>query len=106
MLQPGAQFRVRGRVQKPGKIFFGFSTHHPHGGFAGKYSTHNGIDVDPAEGAVFDMEVPVSAFKPEDEQFPASPLGLETIHWWAVSFDRGAGLEILDVELKPTTTGR
>ena len=90
-------------AKNKGKIFIGFSTHHRNGGFAGKYVASTEITTEPGE--IFELEIPIEDFKPEEEKFPASPVGMEMIHWWAVSFDENSGLQVIDAELTPNQFG-
>lgn len=103
VLAPGTQFRIRGRARTKGKIYFGFSTHQRNGGFAGKYSAPGEVITEPGE--IFEIELPIEDFKPEQEKYPESHFGMELIKWWIVSFDGDSGLQIIDVELVEKKVG-
>jgi hypothetical protein len=84
---------------------FGFTTHTPGGGFAGKYSTTRAVEVTDASGN-FDVEIPLSEFQSvayekgaSKKQLATSPVGQELVEWWCSTRGRKVSLAIAHVEL-------
>ena len=100
-LNADARLRIRGRIDEPKTVHFGLTTHRPKGGFAGKYIAQENIATEAGSGEWFDVELPVKNFKPDPNmrKFFDSPIGLELIDCWTVTFDGDAGLQIVDVTL-------
>ena len=94
-----ARLRIRGRLDRDHGVVFGLTTLYPEGGFAGKYSTFQEVTIDRDLGGVFDVTLPLAAFKPEKGCFPASPVGHELFDCWILTIEEDAGLEISRVEL-------
>lgn len=100
-LSSDARLRIRGRINESKTVHFGLTTHQPKGGFSGKYITQEKIEKGTGSDEWFDVELPVKNFKPEenDRKFFDSPIGLELIDCWTVTFNGDAGLQIVDVTL-------
>ena len=98
---PGGRFRIRGRVETSGDLYFGITMKHVKGGFAGKYVTARKLDVSGRTGRSLDIELPVEEFRPQEKEFPPSPVGLELVDWWCFTDSQDAGLSIAGVELLP-----
>ena len=100
-LNADARLRIRGRIDEAKTVHFGLTTHRPKGGFAGKYIVEETIETKADAGEWFDVELPVKNFKPDpnERKFFDSPVGLELIDCWTVTFDGDAGLQIVDVTL-------
>lgn len=96
-LTSGTRLQIRGRLNRGHRVFFGLTTLHAEGGFAGKYLFTTPIETDHDAG--FEVEVPIEKFKREKESFPSSPLGLELADFWALTIEKNVGLEIIEVEL-------
>jgi ferric-dicitrate binding protein FerR (iron transport regulator) len=94
-----ARLRIRGRLDRDHAVGFGLTTLYPEGGFAGKYSIYQEVSIDRDLGGVFDLTLPLAAFKPEKGCFPASPVGHELFDCWILTIEEDAGLEINRVEL-------
>jgi hypothetical protein len=100
-LNADARLRIRGRIDEAKTVHFGLTTHRPKGGFAGNYVVEETIETKADAGEWFDVELPVKNFKPapNERKFFDSPVGLELIDCWTVTFDGDAGLQIVDVTL-------
>ncbi len=88
-IDSGSYLTFYGRVAEPAAINIGFTTHHPKGGFAGKYYTRQ---KQPA--GEFEIKIPVSDFKKSRRQFPETPIGYEISHLWIQTRDVDSGLVI------------
>ena len=98
-LTSGSRLRIRGRLNRGHRVFFGLTTLHAEGGFAGKYLFAAPIETENDAEAGFEVEVPIEKFKREKEEFPSSPVGLELADFWALTVKENVGLEIIEVEL-------
>ncbi len=99
-LTSGGKFRVHGRMETPGDIYFSLTMKHEKGGFAGKYVAVN--RVDPAETAGnLEIELHLEEFRPQEEEFADSPIGLELVDWSCSTTGIDTGLGITSVELLP-----
>jgi hypothetical protein len=105
LLQSNSKLRVRGRTQKAQAVRFGFSTQKIRGVFAGKFE----VDVTPAAlgpaGETWQIDLPLSEFRPLQPQFSTSPDGLELTDIYALTIGEDAGLEVNHVELLPAGAG-
>jgi len=101
VLASGGTFRIRGRIEASGDLYFGITTKHVKGGFAGKYVAARQLDVSGGTGRDLDIELPVEEFRPQEKEFPDSPVGLELVDWWCFTDSRDAGLRVAGVELLP-----
>jgi hypothetical protein len=107
LLTPGAKFRIRGRIESAGKVYFGLTTKHVKGGFAGKFVVERHFELAHETGESLDIELRLDDFHPQEQEltkkypegFPASPVGLELFDWWCCTVNEDAGLEIMHVEL-------
>ena len=104
VLTSGGGFRIRGQIETSGEIFFGLTTKHVKGGFAGKYVAARKLDVPPETDGALEIELRLEEFHPQEEEFADSPIGLELVDWWCCTYNVDAGLSITSVELLPTTT--
>ena len=100
LLSPGGRFRIRGRMESTGALIFGLTLHYPKAGFAGKYSTARRIAVSEERGGLFDIELRLEEFKPEEARFPAVPINLELVDCWCLTVHEDRGLRIGDVALR------
>jgi len=106
-LMSDGKFRVRGQIESAGLVYFGLTTRHVNGGFAGKFLVERRFDVVRKTGESLDLELRLEEFRPQEqelvekspEKFPASPVGLELFDWWCCTVNEDAGLEITHVEL-------
>jgi hypothetical protein len=107
LLSSGARFRIRGQIERAGKVFFGLTTRHINGGFAGKFLVERDFEVVDETGRFVDIELGLEDFRPQEKEltdkhpdvFPGSPVGLELFDWWCCTVNEDAGLEITNVEL-------
>jgi len=107
VLTPGGKLRIRGRIESTGDVYFGLTTIHVRGGFAGKFLVQRHFEVDQEKGESLDIELRLEDFRPQEqeliekfpEKFPDSPVGLELVDWWCCTINEDAGLEITHVEL-------
>jgi hypothetical protein len=107
VLTSGGKFRIRGRIASAGEVYFGLTTRHVKGGFAGKFLVERRFEVVHQTGESLDVELRLEDFRPQEqelieqfpEKFPHSPVGLELVDWWCCTVNEDAGLEITDVEL-------
>ena len=103
MLTPGGKFLVRGRMERSGKVYFGLTTKHVKGGFAGKYIAARQIDLPAGRGQPLEIELRVEQFRPQEREFADSPAGLELVDWWCFTYNVDTGLGIAGVELLPAS---
>ncbi|MHC4431667.1 MAG: FecR domain-containing protein [Planctomycetota bacterium] len=107
VLTSGGRFRIRGQVESDGRVYFGLTTRHVKGGFAGKFLVERHFKVDQQTGESVDVELRLEDFRPQEQklverfpdEFPHSPVGLELVDWWCCTVNEDAGLEITHVEL-------
>jgi hypothetical protein len=107
LLTSGAKFRIRGQIESAGKVYFGLTTKHVKGGFAGKFVVERRFELAHEAGEFLDIELRLDDFHPQEQEltkkypegFPASPVGLELFDWWCCTVNEDAGLEIAHVEL-------
>jgi len=107
LLTSGTRFLIRGRIESPGKVYFGLTTKHVKGGFAGKFLVERNFEDVLKGGKLLDIELHLEDFRPQEEEltekqpdlFPASPVGLELFDWWCCTVKEDAGLVITQVEL-------
>ena len=107
LLTSGWKFRIRGRIESSGKVYFGLTTRHVKGGFAGKFLVERNFEVIQKTGESLDIELRLEDFRPQEqeliekfpEKFPDSPVGLELVDWWCCTVNEDVGLEIAHVEL-------
>jgi hypothetical protein len=112
LLISGTKFRIRGRIESSGTVYFGLTTLHGKGGFAGKFQVERRFDISIEEtGQPVDIELRLDDFRPQDQEliakypetFPASAVGLELFDWWCCTVNEDAGLEITHVDLNADT---
>ncbi len=48
-----------------------------------------------------EIELHLGEFRPQEEEFADSPIGLELVDWWCFTYNVDAGLSISSVELIP-----
>ncbi|HUU90687.1 MAG TPA: ankyrin repeat domain-containing protein [Phycisphaerae bacterium] len=104
LLTSGGTFRIRGQIETSGEIFFGLTTKHAKGGFAGKYVAARKLEVPPETDDALEIDLRIEEFHPQEEEFADSPIGLELVDLWCCTYNVDAGLSIASVELLPTTT--
>ena len=104
VLTAGGKLRIRGRVETPGEVYFGLTAKHVKGGFAGKYVVARQFGLSQKTDERLEIELPLEAFGPQEEEFADSPIGLELVDWWCFTYNVDAGLSIASVELLPATT--
>ncbi|MDP6545829.1 MAG: ankyrin repeat domain-containing protein [Phycisphaerae bacterium] len=98
----GGNFRIRGRIGTSGDIYFGLTMKHIKGGFAGKYVTARRVNVADKTDQHLEIELPFEDFRPQEKEFPASPVGLELVDLWCFTYNQDAELRITSVELLPS----
>lgn len=99
LLHSDSRLRFRGRTESPHTVRFGFSAQRMRGVFAGKFE----LDVKPDSlgpaGATWEVDLPLSSFRPLHPQLTTSPEGLELTDVYALTIKEDAGLEINGIEL-------
>lgn len=100
VLTSGGKFRIRGRMETPGDIYFGLTMKQVKGGFAGKYVAVRRVDPTKTDGRL-EIELHLEEFRPQEKEFADSPSGLEFVDWWCFTYNVDAGLSIARVELLP-----
>ena len=112
VVDENAKFLVKGLIDRSmfgvddaNSFFMGLSTHHPTGGFAGKFVTKRNISFNPAgRNNKFEIEIPVKDFWKikkgyrTDKLIPKLSIGLELSDVWFVTY-QNIGLEINSVEI-------
>ena len=101
VLTSGGKFRIRGQIEASGDIYFGLTTKHVKGGFAGKYAAARRFDLPQKTDKRLDIELRLEEFRPQEEEFADSPIGLELVDWSCFTYNVDAGLSIASVELLP-----
>ena len=101
VLTSGGKFRICGQIETSGDIYFGLTTKHVKGGFAGKYVATRRFDLSQKTDERLEIELHLGEFRPQEEEFAVSPIGLELIDWWCFTYNVDAGLSIASVELLP-----
>jgi len=91
----------RGRTTRPRFVRFGFSTQKVRGVFAGKFETDVPAKKLGPVGADWEVQLPLSVFRPLHPQLAVSPDGLELVEVYALTVIEDAGLELARVELVP-----
>jgi len=107
LLTSGGKFHIRGRIESTGDVYFGLTTRHIKGGFAGKFLVQRHFEVVQETGKSLDIELSLEDFRPQEqelidkfpEKFPNSAVGLELIDWWCCTVNEDIGLEITHVQL-------
>jgi len=101
VLAAGGKFRIRGHIKTAADVYFGLTTKHVKGGFAGKYVAARQLKPPQNADEYLEIELHVAEFGPQEEEFADSPSGLELVDWWCLTYDVDAGLSITSVELLP-----
>ncbi|NOX55854.1 MAG: hypothetical protein GXP27_15710 [Planctomycetes bacterium] len=101
VLAAGARLRICLWVTAPADVYFGLTAKHLKGGFAGKYVAHRRCAPEQTSGQPTTIELHAEDFRPQEKEFPKSPVGLEIVDWWCFTYNVDAGLGILRVELLP-----
>jgi len=102
LLTSGGKFRVRGRIDVSGDVYFGLTTKHVKGGFAGKYVAVRKVQRSGTSDQSLDIELHLEEFRPQEKEFADSPIGLELVDCWCFTYNVDAGLSITSVELLAT----
>ena len=112
VVDENAKFLVKGLIDRSmfgvddaNSFFMGLTTHHPTGGFAGKFVTKRNISFNPeGRNNKFEIEIPVKDFWKikkgyrTDKLIPKLSIGLELSDVWFVTY-QNIGLEINSVEI-------
>ncbi len=112
VVDENAKFLVKGLIDRSmfgvddaNSFFMGLTTHHPTGGFAGKFVTKRNISFNPeGRNNKFEIEIPVKDFWKikkgyrTDKLIPKLSIGLELSDVWFVAY-QNIGLEINSVEI-------
>lgn len=101
VLTSGGRFRIRGQIETSGDIYFGLTTKHVKGGFAGKYVAVRRFDLPQKTDERLEIELHLEQFRPQEEEFADSPIGLELVDWSCFTYNVDTGLSIASVELLP-----
>ncbi|MBC8372540.1 MAG: FecR domain-containing protein [Planctomycetes bacterium] len=98
----GGSFHIRGRIEASGDLYFGLTMKHVKGGFAGKYVTVRRVSGADKTGQRLDIKLPLDEFRPQEKEFPDSPVGLELVDMWCFTYNQDAELRINSIELLPS----
>ena len=98
LIESGSRVRIRGTTRTESPVYFGITTQRIKGVFFGKYTAKVRAGALDQAGEPWEVEVPLSQFKPETKHLPASPAGMELTDIWVVCSDESAELEIHRVE--------
>jgi len=101
VLTSGGRFRIRGQIETSGDVYFGLTTKHVKGGFAGKYVAARRFDLPQKTDGRLEIELHLKEFRPQEEESADSPIGLELVDWSCFTYNVDAGLSITSVELLP-----
>ena len=101
VLTSGGRIRIRGQMETSGQVYFGLTTKHVKGGFAGKYVAARRVDLAQRTDERLEIELHLEEFRPQEEEFADSPIGLELVDWSCFTYNVDAGLSIASVELLP-----
>jgi len=102
----GGRFRIRGRIEAPGELYLGITMKHVKGGFAGKYVTARQVGLGEQTDRRLEIELPLEDFRPQEREFPDSPLGLELVDLWCFTYNQDVELSIASIELLPSASSR
>lgn len=98
VLSEQSVFRVQGKVVSPTEIHVGIGAFGTTEASAGRFLTSRKVT------GKFDLEIPVEQFRPfRGRGGTTSPEGMEVFHWFCLTSDTNAELEISSVELKIAT---
>ena len=106
LIEDGSKVRVTGNTQTENPIYLGLTTQRIKGGFFGKYIAKVEAEALGQAGEPWQVEVPLSQFKPKTKHLPGSPAGMELTDIWIVSREENAELEIHRVEVLPREGGQ
>ena len=101
LIENGSRVRIRGTTRAEGPIYFGITTQRIKGVFFGKYTAKVQAEALGQAGEPWQIEVPLSQFKPKTKHLPGSPAGMELTDIWIVSREENAELEIHSVKFLP-----
>jgi hypothetical protein len=104
VLTPGAKLRIRGQIESTGDVEFGFTTHHPDGGFAAKCAVTRRFEVIEKTDKNLDVEFHLEDFNlmaKDIKDIPNSLIGLMLFEWWCSTDEVDVGLSISGIELIP-----
>jgi ferric-dicitrate binding protein FerR (iron transport regulator) len=102
VLTSGGKFRIRGQIETSGDIYFGLTMKLVKGGFAGKYIAVRQFDLPQNTDKRLEIELHLEEFRPQEEEFPDSLIGLELVDWSCFTYNMDAGLSIASIELLPS----
>ncbi|MBT6789106.1 MAG: FecR domain-containing protein [Verrucomicrobia bacterium] len=106
LIESGSRVRIRGTTRAEGPIYFGITTQRIKGVFFGKYTAKIEPGTLGQAGEPWQVEVPLSQFKPKTRHLPGSPAGMELTDIWIVSREENAELEIHSVKFLPREVGQ
>jgi hypothetical protein len=97
LLSKGARFRIRGHLDQPYQVDFGFGTYHARGGLSGKFSVKRKLEPD--QDGWFDVELALEDFVRMRSRFVESPAGHELVWLWVQTHRKDVGLSLSSVDL-------
>ena len=106
LIENGSKVRVTGNTQTENPIYLGLTTQRIKGGFFGKYIAKVEAEALGQAGEPWQVELPLSKFKPKTEHLPDLPIGMELTDIWVFSPEENAKLEIHRVEFLPKEVGQ
>ena len=106
LIENGSKVRITGNTQTEDPVYFGITTQRVKGGFFGKYTAKVEAEALGQTGEQWQVEVPLSQFKPKTEHLPDLPIGMELTDIWVFSLEESAELEIHRVEFLPREVGQ
>ena len=108
ILQPDSNLRVRGHIASTNKVYFGITVRNPKGEFAGRFLTIRPAAQFPS-GQDFEVVLQIKDFRLDPsldemkDKLPSAPFDLVVESLWCHTLDQQSGLEIVEVELLPST---
>ncbi|MBC8243973.1 MAG: FecR domain-containing protein [Verrucomicrobia bacterium] len=106
LIESGSRVRIHGTTRTDSPVYFGITTQRIKGVFFGKYTAKVEAGALGQAGEPWQVELPLSRFKPETQHQPGSPTGKELADIWIVSTDESAELEIHRLEFLPGEVDR
>lgn len=106
LIESGSRVRIQGTTRTEGPVYFGITTQRIKGVFLGKYIAKVEAGEIGQAGEPWQVEVPLSQFKPKSKHLPGSPTGMELTDIWIVSSEENAELEIHSVKFLPREVGQ
>lgn len=104
---PESRVRVQGRTNSPHVVYFGITVRHADGSFAGRYQTRRPVQSSNGDNG-FDEVLVLDEYSLDpslneiQSKLPPSPVGLFVESFWCHTLFDSVGLEISNIELRPS----